>query len=309
MKLAPTIRSHIEDYIKEKGYKLQQFSNTCGVNVGTLSAIIKGSRPLAMNQLDQITSALHNFDRLYPITINLERLAKIMMSHIKQDTTHTKRKTVYPLFVYQGYSLLLRASCCSKIGKYEEALECTRTYYELTLIEPNEEDILYIEKFRKWGKINIYLYRLMMGKNEVLEDYIEHVENEYEGEDEEILVAIFNIVQTANRFKYDVNFILERFKDKINLSHIGSRHEGEYSEQNWNTRLVKFFYELAVYYLSRSSYESGMKALISSMELSINISNDPYLIKCVNLYGEYRRFANEEINVKYQQILQSNNIA
>lgn len=118
-----------------------------------------------------------------------------------------------------------------------------------------------------------------MGQNEVLEDYIEHVENEYEGEDEEILVAIFNIVQTANRFKYDVNFLLERFKDKNNLSHIGSRHEGDYSEQNWKTRLVKFFHELAVYYLSRSNYESGMKALISSMELSINISNAPYLLK------------------------------
>lgn len=58
MKLAPTIRSHKEDYIMKKGYKLQQFSNICGVNFGTLSAIIKGSRPLAMNQLDQITSAM-----------------------------------------------------------------------------------------------------------------------------------------------------------------------------------------------------------------------------------------------------------
>ncbi|WP_440115575.1 hypothetical protein [Paenibacillus sp. QZ-Y1] len=58
MELAPTIRSHIEDYIKEKGYKLQQFANTCGVNVGTMSAVLKGSRPLAMNQLDQITSGM-----------------------------------------------------------------------------------------------------------------------------------------------------------------------------------------------------------------------------------------------------------
>ncbi|MGF9700181.1 hypothetical protein [Paenibacillus sp. MABNR03] len=58
MQLAPTIRSHIENHIKVKGYKLQQFSSICGVNVGTMSAILKGSRPIAMNQLDQITSGM-----------------------------------------------------------------------------------------------------------------------------------------------------------------------------------------------------------------------------------------------------------
>ncbi|SEO93633.1 hypothetical protein [Paenibacillus sp. OK076] len=58
MKLAPTIRTYIENHIRERGYKLQQFSDITGVNVGTLSAILKGSRPLAMNQLDQITSGM-----------------------------------------------------------------------------------------------------------------------------------------------------------------------------------------------------------------------------------------------------------
>lgn len=58
LKLAPTIRTYIENHIRERGYKLQQFSDVTGVNVGTLSAILKGSRPLAMNQLDQITSGM-----------------------------------------------------------------------------------------------------------------------------------------------------------------------------------------------------------------------------------------------------------
>ncbi|MEK4371157.1 helix-turn-helix transcriptional regulator [Paenibacillus sp. FSL R5-0473] len=58
MKLAPTIRAYIENHMREHGFKLQQFSDITGVNVGTLSAILKGSRQMSMNQLDQITSGM-----------------------------------------------------------------------------------------------------------------------------------------------------------------------------------------------------------------------------------------------------------
>lgn len=58
LKLAPTIRTYIENHMREHGFKLQQFSDITGVNVGTLSAILKGSRPMSMNQLDQITSGM-----------------------------------------------------------------------------------------------------------------------------------------------------------------------------------------------------------------------------------------------------------
>ncbi|WP_405131240.1 helix-turn-helix transcriptional regulator [Paenibacillus sp. FSL H8-0317] len=52
------IRSYIESHLKNKGYKLQQFSEMADINVGTLSAIIKGTRLMSMNQLDLITSAM-----------------------------------------------------------------------------------------------------------------------------------------------------------------------------------------------------------------------------------------------------------
>ncbi|WP_366347040.1 helix-turn-helix transcriptional regulator [Paenibacillus amylolyticus] len=58
MKTMPNIRFYIENHLKNKGYKLQQFSEIADINVGTLSAIIKGTRLISMNQLDQITSAM-----------------------------------------------------------------------------------------------------------------------------------------------------------------------------------------------------------------------------------------------------------
>ncbi|MEK4362645.1 helix-turn-helix transcriptional regulator [Paenibacillus sp. FSL M8-0212] len=58
MELVPKIRVHIEKYMREQNLKLQHFSDITGINVGTLSAILKGNRPMSMNQLNQITSVM-----------------------------------------------------------------------------------------------------------------------------------------------------------------------------------------------------------------------------------------------------------
>lgn len=58
MEPTATIRSTIEDYIRKQGYTLQYFADISGVNAGTLSAIIKGTRPIAMAQLDLLTEGM-----------------------------------------------------------------------------------------------------------------------------------------------------------------------------------------------------------------------------------------------------------
>lgn len=53
-----TIRAELEDYIKSEGTTLHRFSESAGVNVGTLSGIINGNRLIAIGQLDRITAAM-----------------------------------------------------------------------------------------------------------------------------------------------------------------------------------------------------------------------------------------------------------
>lgn len=53
-----TIRAELEDYIKKEGTTLHRFAEISGVNVGTLSGIINGNRPIAVGQLDRITKAM-----------------------------------------------------------------------------------------------------------------------------------------------------------------------------------------------------------------------------------------------------------
>lgn len=58
MEYTTTIRAELEEYLKRKGTTLHYFADASGVNVGTLSGILSGNRPIAMGQLDRITAAM-----------------------------------------------------------------------------------------------------------------------------------------------------------------------------------------------------------------------------------------------------------
>lgn len=58
MIMTTTIRSELENYLKRKGMTINRFAEDSEVNSGTISAILNGSRPIAMQQLDRITSAM-----------------------------------------------------------------------------------------------------------------------------------------------------------------------------------------------------------------------------------------------------------
>ncbi|WP_152669093.1 transcriptional regulator [Paenibacillus sp. DMB20] len=53
-----TIRSELESYLRRTGLTINRFAENSEVNSGTISAIIKRNRPIAMQQLDRITSAM-----------------------------------------------------------------------------------------------------------------------------------------------------------------------------------------------------------------------------------------------------------
>ncbi|WP_151735604.1 helix-turn-helix domain-containing protein [Paenibacillus tengchongensis] len=53
-----TILTEIEDYIERENLTISKFAERSGMHSGTLSNIINGNRPIAMQQLDKITQAM-----------------------------------------------------------------------------------------------------------------------------------------------------------------------------------------------------------------------------------------------------------
>ncbi|MBW4085773.1 helix-turn-helix transcriptional regulator [Paenibacillus sp. S150] len=58
MEPAPAILAELENYLKREGLTITQFSERSGIHSGTLSNMIRGRRPVAIQQLDRITGAM-----------------------------------------------------------------------------------------------------------------------------------------------------------------------------------------------------------------------------------------------------------
>ncbi|MEE4561443.1 helix-turn-helix transcriptional regulator [Paenibacillus polymyxa] len=58
MKITPTIRAELEQYLKQEGLSLSQFGQITGMNRGIISSIVTGNKSMSINQLDLITKAM-----------------------------------------------------------------------------------------------------------------------------------------------------------------------------------------------------------------------------------------------------------
>ncbi|QLG37287.1 transcriptional regulator [Paenibacillus sp. E222] len=447
MEPTTTIRSFIEDYIRKQGYTLQYFADISGVNAGTLSAIIKGTRPIAMAQLDLITQgmkleeghfyeiygaecfvesaphwrrlepflqrcaeldkleciqriiqqvtddrsyiselfemaegmlergqkkaarmlyecvaecekyqhserlalcqyriftlslgqdqhenlraavhfepyinrldeerqldaikdlantylALRYWDKSFSLADDLGRKAEIIQSYTKKKISKENRVTAYPLFVYQAYSNLLKATACEWKGEYTEALFYTRKNAELaSVLNSSDEDKVYIDMFNRWTEANTYLYNLMMGKKEVLPVYLAWVEQN-EGE---TLTALVKIIEAANKFEMDIDYILLKFDNSFNLMLSDKTLTEGYNEQMKNDQYSKLLFELAMYLFNRGRYPEGMEKLVTCLSSAIRINNSNDIIQCVALFERYRSFASKEVENNYRKLME-----
>ncbi|MNR40561.1 hypothetical protein D3C85_1588590 [compost metagenome] len=92
----------------------------------------------------------------------------------------------------------------------------------------------------------------MSGQIEVLPEYIRYIENK----ENEISSALFKIMQAANRYMFNVNDILERFKNHLSYREQHSRL-GKFTQQLTGDRHTRFMTELALYYLRQNKFDVG----------------------------------------------------
>ncbi|WP_366291416.1 helix-turn-helix transcriptional regulator [Paenibacillus sp. AN1007] len=156
------IRSYIEDYLKNEGYKLQQFSEMADINVGTLSAIIKGTRLISMNQLDQITSAMGleqgyfyemygvecfiesapHWRRLEPFLYRCAELGKLdiiqqVITHVTDDQSYIDELFDVAESLYSksmNESALLLYECVADSEKYQHSERLALCQYRIFLL-------------------------------------------------------------------------------------------------------------------------------------------------------------------------------
>ncbi|GIO94191.1 MULTISPECIES: helix-turn-helix domain-containing protein [Paenibacillus] len=201
-----------------------------------------------------------------------------------------------PLIFYILYSYLIRAKVCSECGDYERALSFVSLYSETEWIkEPQEDENKIISQFRQWSIANRYLYRLMSGHVEVLNEYVDYIANMKD----EIFPAICEIMIAANHFKLEVDHILERFNEYLVYKE-QKNMIGKISEQVTVDRYTRLLTELGIYYLNKKDFKRGLDFILDSMENCIKINSTKGIVRCMGLFEMFRQNASLNATEHYK---------
>jgi len=207
----------------------------------------------------------------------------------------------HPQIFYILYSYLIRA------GHYYECRDFEQALYYIGLYEkpdwtnkPTEDECKIIEQFREWAEANRYLYGLMSGQPDALNKYVEYITSR----EDEIFLAMCNIMIAANRFQLYVDPILERFNEHLNYRSQKNQIStiSEHVTRGQYTRLLA---ELGIYYLNSKKYDRGLSYILDSLEFSIRIKSDNGMLRCMGIFEQFRQSASEEILQRYEKSIRA----
>lgn len=256
----------------------------------------------AVKDLADVYASLHHWDRVQSLAEKLEQKAAIQYHH----RVNRKRKEAMdkgasrPELFYLLYSYLFKANVCDARQEYARALEYVALYRGGALngigVE-NEDERRVLEQFQEWGRANAHLYRLMSGEVQALTDYVECVA----ANEQEIVPAMYRILEAANRFELNVDHLLNRFRALLMYKERSSRL-GQYNTQIVADQYVRYLLELAHYYFRTWRYEMGFRRLFEGMELALRFNHESMLIRCARLFEKYRHEASEEVQEQYKYL-------
>lgn len=254
----------------------------------------------ALKDLANLYRSLHRWDKVEELARQMEMKAKLQYSSASDKSSRelAPPRTSRPLFVYIAYSYLLLASVCDAKGNYQQALEYTYKYSDLSWVKETDPETQYwMEEYRHWAQANTYVNKLMSGDMSVLPDYIEFIEGK-----QEIFAELLNIIEAANRFHMDIDDILLKFEPKI-LLYEQDQNADVYTQQVIPEYSTQLWYQLSKYYLNKGEYFVGLKYLLECMGKSYTLNNNNAIIKCVGLFESFKEYALPETLVQYQKFI------
>lgn len=262
----------------------------------------EGDQLDAFKDLANTYAALGRWNKVEQIAEKMEKKASLLYNNKYRGSGRflLNKEPSRPLFLYIIYSYLLRSGVYDERGDYEQALRYVSLYSNLDwVVEDSEEALQIIDQYKMWATANTYQYKLMMGHIDVLPDYVSYIESR----PDEILPALYKILQAANRFGLNIESVLQKFEQEICLFAEGLGLTGTYNEQVASDRYTRFLIELAIYYLNSQRYDIGIQYLLDGLESAIKIHNSGAVLDCVQCFEKFRHVTSSEIQHRYKTIV------
>ncbi|RRJ62865.1 XRE family transcriptional regulator [Paenibacillus oralis] len=250
----------------------------------------------ALNDLINVFASLRRWDKLIELAEKLKIKATIHyeLSGSKKSA-ETKKQTIF----YILYAYLVLGEAHFYLADYENALNYVSFYTDCSWVKhPDEDEIVVILQFQEWAEGNRYLYQLMTGKVEVMQDYVEYISTR----ENEIFPALCEIVIAANKFDINIDFVLERFQPYLTYQEQHYRF-GKISVQYTDDRYANLLAGLGKYYLNKNEFDRGLTYVLDSLAFAIEIYSVISMLKSIGLFEQNRDLATEEANRRYKILI------
>ncbi|MGG6313274.1 helix-turn-helix domain-containing protein [Paenibacillus macerans] len=257
----------------------------------------------ALKDLANIHRALHNWDKVEELTGMLRSKGEIQyhLAHRSNNKKNDSPSPGRPLFFYCAYADLLHASASEAKKDYLVALQYTYNYANLDwVIETDDDTQQWVQLFKGWAQANTYAYTILSGDAGILPKYIEYIN----ANQDEILPALFNIIEAANRYDFDVDDILQRFDTHIS-DYIEQQHTiGFYTNQLIANAFTEILHEIACYYFGRYQFALGFKYALHCLDFSFNLNKSGCILKSkAGLFEHHRDKASSEMKSAFQNLM------
>ncbi|WP_264453972.1 helix-turn-helix domain-containing protein [Paenibacillus polymyxa] len=257
----------------------------------------------ALKELANTYRSLRKWDKLELFAKALGDKAKIQYN-LEQKRHHTNKdnskKPKFPLFAYWAFSHLLRAEACEGRKDYEQALRHTYAYADLSWVNATDETALkWKRQYEDWAVVNTYVNKLLSGDKSVLLNYVNYISSRKE----EVLPALDNMLEAANRYHFDVDDILMQFEGEIISFLEQKKVEDLYTQRFITERYTDFSRELAIYLLRKGRFSDGFTFLLSCLEKSAEANNRIQAIRCMRLFTHFKEHASAHTRAVYGNLI------
>ncbi len=240
----------------------------------------------------------HCADELQSLLSTVYKISENSKKTDIQWPTSTDRHPV----VYYGQSYLLKSVALENLGKYEDAKTYIMGYADLDWF-PNlgEVGLHEVAKFKMLAEANNHNLNLLMGDASKLDKYVDFLERH----PNEILASMLTIIDSANKFDLDIDYILKKFSfepdSPINFDH------GYYHKSTHMIHICMMQYKLALYHFFKKRYTASITFILKSIELNIQIENKLKVLDCVSLFEQLKEYASGSQLDTYHQLIKGVN--
>ncbi|AWP27061.1 helix-turn-helix domain protein [Paenibacillus vortex V453] len=253
----------------------------------------------ACHKLINLNVSLQRWDKIEALGKLMGKKAGIQYQQ-NRSTLRTYELSERPIIFYILYSYLIQAYMYQERGDYDNAFYYVSLYEKPDWIEnPSNEELLIMEQFKEWAEANRYMYGLMSGQPNALNPYVDYVDSR----EDEIFLALCNILIAANRYQLHIDHILDRYKEHL-VYKTQQNQLGKVSDQVTLNRYTRLLAELGIYYINSKQFDRGLAYILDSLEYSIRTKSDNGMLRCMGIFEQFRHFSSEDTQRRYTELVQ-----